>query len=116
LTSLSNVSGGTKANNRIFNIVDNVDWQRGAHSIKLGGGVEHYHNFYGIVPNYGTFTFDGSITGSPYADFLLGLPQSDQRVNPLGNRSQDLTEYNLYIDDTYKVTRKLTAYLGVRWD
>ncbi len=116
LTSLSNVSGGTKANNRIFNIVDNVDWQRGAHSIKFGGGIEHYHNFYGIVPNYGTFTFDGSITGSPYADFLLGLPQSDQRVNPLGNRSQDLTEYNLYIDDTYKVTRKLTAYLGVRWD
>ena len=81
MTSLSNVSGGTNANNRIFNIVDNVDWQRGAHSIKFGGGIEHYRNFYGIVPNYGTFTFDGSI-----------------------------------VDDTYKVTRKLTAYLGVRWD
>jgi hypothetical protein len=108
LTSLSDVSGGVKANNRIFNINDIVDWQFHKHTIKFGGSVEHYHNFYGVVPNYGTFTFDGSITGSPYADFLLGLPQSDQRVNPLSNRTQDLTEYGLYAEDEYKLTHKLT--------
>jgi hypothetical protein len=43
--------------------------------LKFGGSVEHYRNFYGVVPNYGTFTFDGSITGNADADFLLGLPQ-----------------------------------------
>lgn len=116
LTSLSDVSGGVKANNKIFNINDTVDWQYGRHTLKFGGSVERYHNFYGVVPNYGTFTFDGSITGSAYADFLLGLPQSDQRVNPLSNRTQDLTEYGLYAEDTYKLSHKLTLNYGVRWD
>lgn len=116
LTSLVNVSGGTKAKNRIFNINDTVDWQRGAHAIRFGGGVERYHNFYGVVPNYGIFTFNGTYTGSAYADFLLGIPQQDQRVNPLGSRSQDLNEYSLFVEDSYKVTRKLTVSYGIRWD
>jgi hypothetical protein len=116
LTTLQNVSGGVKANNKILTIADTVDYQVGPHSIKFGGIVEKYHNFYGIVPNYGTFTFDGSITGSPYADFLLGLPQQDQRVNPLSNETQDLTEYGLFAEDAFKLSRKLTVNYGLRWD
>ncbi|GGH17215.1 TonB-dependent receptor [Silvibacterium dinghuense] len=116
LNSLSDVSGGTKANNKIFNVNDSVDWQVGTHSIKIGGGIEHYHNFYGVVPNYGQFTFDGSLTGSAYADFLLGYPISDQRQTPLGNQTQDLTEYNLFAEDSYKLSQKLTLSYGIRWD
>jgi len=116
LTALTDVPGGTKANNKIVNVNDTVDWQAGKHTIRFGGGVQHYHNFYGVVPDFGTFVFDGSITGSPYADFLLGLPQSDQRVNPLSARTQNLTEYSLFAQDTYKVTHKLTLNYGLRWD
>jgi hypothetical protein len=116
LTELQNTSGGVKDNNKIFNINDSVDYQFGAHSIKFGGSVEKYHNFYGVVPNYGTFNFDGSITGSAYADFLLGLPQQDQRVNPLSNTTQDLTEYGLFAEDTFKLSRKLNLSYGLRWD
>jgi Carboxypeptidase regulatory-like domain/TonB dependent receptor len=116
LTTLQNVSGGVKSNNKIFNINDTVDWQYGAHSIKFGGSVEKYHNFYGVVPNYGTFAFDGSITGSAYADFLLGLPQQDQRGVPLSNTTQDLTEYGLFAEDSYKLSHKLTVNYGLRWD
>jgi hypothetical protein len=72
---LSDVSGGVKGNSHILTVNDVIDWQIGSHSLKFGGSVEHYGNFYGVVPNYGTFTFDGSITGNADADFLLGLPQ-----------------------------------------
>jgi hypothetical protein len=116
LTVLQNESGGVKDNNKIFNINDTVDWQYGAHSIKFGGSVEKYHNFYGLVPNYGSFTFDGSITGSSYADFLLGLPQQDARVNPLSNTTQDLTEYAIFAEDSFKVSHKLVLNYGLRWD
>jgi len=116
LTSLSDVSGGVKANNHILTFNDSIDWQLGQHSVKFGGSIQHYSNFYGVVPNYGTFTFDGSITGNAYADFLLGLPQESQRVNPLGNQSQTLNEYGLYAEDSFKVSRKLTLTYGLRWD
>lgn len=116
LTSLANVAGGTKGDNHILTLNDAVDWQRGKHSWKFGGSFQHYRNFYGVVPNYGTFTFDGSITGNAYADFLLGLPQKSQRVNPLGSREMTLNEYGFYAEDSFKVTRKLTLNYGVRWD
>lgn len=116
LTSLSDVSGGVKADNHILTFNDTVDWQFGQHALKFGGSVQHYSNFYGVVPNYGTFTFDGSITGNAYADFLLGLPQESQRVNPLGNQTQTLNEYGLFAEDSFKLSRKLTLTYGVRWD
>src|ERR1700722_2796631 len=37
LTTLQNVSGGVKSNNKITNVNDSVDWPYGAHSIKLDG-------------------------------------------------------------------------------
>ena len=116
LTSLSDVPGGEKANNHILTFNDTIDWQLGKHSVKFGGSIQHYSNFYGVVPNYGTFTFDGSITGNSYADFLLGLPQESQRVSPLGNQSQTLNEYGLFAEDSFKLSRKLTLTYGLRWD
>ena len=116
LTSLSDVSGGVKSDNNILTFTDTVDWQVGRHSLRIGGNIVSYTNFYGTVPNYGVFTFDGSVTGNPYADFLLGIPQQDQRSTPLGNEEQKLTEYGLYAEDSFKVNRKLTVNYGVRWD
>jgi hypothetical protein len=116
LTSLSDVPGGVKSDNHITNFNDSVDWQLGKHVIKFGGGVQRFQEYQGTVPNYGTFTFDGSITGSAYADFLLGLPQESQRQNPLTGQELKLTEYGLYAEDTYKLSQKLTLNYGVRWD
>ena len=116
LTPLSDVPGGVKADNHILNINDTIDWQVGKHVLRFGGGVQHFSNFQGVVPNYGTFTFSGSITGNSYADFLLGLPQQSQRQAPLGGRELTLTEWNLYAEDSFKLSRKLTLNYGVRWD
>ncbi|MEO6803205.1 MAG: carboxypeptidase-like regulatory domain-containing protein [Granulicella sp.] len=124
LTALSNVAGGVKANNHILSLNDSITWQVGRHVVKFGGSIERFSNFYGVIPDYGTFNFDGSstgsadgsVTGSSYADFLLGLPQTSQRTTPLGNREQTLAEYGFYVEDSFKLTPKLNIDYGVRWD
>ena len=54
-------------------------------------------------------------TGSSFASFLLGLPNSTNRSN-----SQELKLRNFdmspYIQDDIKMTPKLTVNLGLRWD
>ncbi|MGI4755675.1 MAG: carboxypeptidase regulatory-like domain-containing protein [Janthinobacterium lividum] len=123
LTALTNVAGGVKANNHITTFVDNFTWQKGRHVLKFGGSAVHFSNYYGFVNDYGTFTFDGSISKSAaatsesaYADFLLGLPRQSQRTNPLGAREQTLNEYGFFAQDSFKMTPKLNVDYGVRWD
>ncbi|MEZ2346611.1 carboxypeptidase regulatory-like domain-containing protein [Terriglobus sp. RCC_193] len=123
-TALTNVAGGIKANNHITTFADTLTWQRGRHVLKFGGSAVHFSNYYGFVNDYGTFSFNGSITksgtaatpASVYADFLLGLPQQSQRTNPLGGRTQTLNEYGLFAQDSFKISPKLNIDYGVRWD
>ncbi len=116
LTSLSDVPGGVKANNHILNINDSLDWQLGRHVLRFGGGVQHFSSFRGVVPDYGTFAFNGSYTGNAYADFLLGLPLTSQRQAPLGGRELTLSEWSLYAEDSFKISPRLTLNYGLRWD
>ncbi len=116
LTSLLNVPGGVKSDNHIIDINDSLNWQIGRHVYKFGGSIQRFGIYRGFVPDYGAFNFDGSITGNPYADFLLGMPQQSQRTNPLSGRSQALTEYGLYAEDSFKITRRLNLDYGLRWD
>jgi hypothetical protein len=122
LTSLSNVPGGVKDDNHIVTFTDSVDWQIGRHTLKLGGRLERFQKYQGTIPNYGTFTFDGSstsnatVTGNAYADFLLGLPEQSQRSSPLSGQEQKLNEYGLFAEDSFKVNDKLTVNYGIRWD
>jgi hypothetical protein len=108
-----------------------LTWVTGNHSFKAGGEliVEGLPTL-----NYtrasGTFTFAGfqssigswqdgrglnSTTGFPYASFLLGrsnaLNLSEVTNSRLGNHS-----FAFYIQDSWKVTRKLTFNYGLRYD
>ena len=63
----------------------------------------------------GTFNVDGTETGDPYADFLLGVPsnftQSSGQALYLRNRYE-----GLYGQDTWRARSDLTINAGVRWD
>src|SRR5206468_9360900 len=65
---------------------------------------------------YGNFAFDGTWTGNAYADFLLGLPITSTRLNPILNRKYSTKELGIFITDTFKVSPKLTLDIGLRWD
>jgi Carboxypeptidase regulatory-like domain/TonB dependent receptor len=116
LTELANVPGGVKSDNRIITFTDSVDWQLGHHVLKFGFIVQRFKNFYGTVPDFGTLSFDGSITGNPYADFLLGLPQQSERTDPLLNRTQYVAQGGIYAQDSFQVSQRLTLNYGLRWD
>jgi hypothetical protein len=54
-------------------------------------------------------------SGYSYASFLLGLPSNMSAAAPADSRI-GRHSYALYLQDSWKVTRKLTVELGVRWD
>lgn len=116
--SLSVVPGGVGQDDRNLSYADTVTWSLNRHVIKFGGELKTFKNFNGFAPNgtYGNFSFDGSMAGFSYADFLLGMPQSSYRLNPLTDRTLNNRELGLFIEDSYKVSRRLNLYYGLRWD
>ena len=116
--------GGVNLNRNDFEITDSMTFSVGRHVMKWGGELRYFRDFNGGIPegNYGTFAFNGNLTGDgtrigvPYADFLLGLPNNSTRLDPITNRRQTAYELGLFITDTIKVNQKLTLDLGLRFD
>jgi hypothetical protein len=108
--------GVSVARNLTFS--DGLIWSNGRHILKAGGEFRTYNNLNGTVPQdtYGYFTFNGSLSNNAYSDFLLGLPFSSQRLDPIVNQTQTSKELGLYITDTIKVSNRLTMDVGLRWD
>lgn len=122
--TLSQNPGGVNLNRNDLTFTDSLTYSLGRHVLKTGAALRTFRDFNGGIPvgNYGTFSFDGSLTGDGtragvgYADFLLGTPQTSTRLDPLTNRTQNAYELGLFVTDTFKVNAKLTLDLGLRWD
>jgi hypothetical protein len=116
LQEITDVPGGVKFNDTDITVLDSMDWQVGRHVLKAGFIYQRYGAGYGFVNDYGTFDFSGSITGNAYADFLLGLPTSSARTNPLPTRFQYVSNWSIYAQDDFQVSTKLTLNYGLRYD
>src|SRR5262245_14016552 len=63
----------------------------------------------------GRFDFGGRYSGDNMVDFLFGKPSAFTQVVPnYGNFRRDL--YGGYIQDNYKISRRMTLNLGLRWN
>jgi hypothetical protein len=92
-------------------------WSRGRHYVTLGGGMRRRaYDTFGQQDARGVFTFDGSTTGSDFADFLLGIPRSSSIA--FGNPDKFLRGSVLesYVNDDWRLSPSLTLNLGVRWE
>ena len=116
--SLMTQAGGVRQNDHDWGYADTVTWSRGRHVFKFGGEYKPQSRFSGSIPEgtYGSFQFNGSLTGYAYADFLLGLPFTSTRLDPLTNRTMLDSELGLFVQDSFKVNNRLTLDLGIRWD
>jgi hypothetical protein len=107
-----------------INPADNVALQIHSHSIKFGAEFArnrktqnsrtNYDGTINFSPNAGATTGSNS-TGDPFADALLG------NFNTLGQSSAvtvgqfRFNDFESYFQDTWKVNRKLSLVLGVRY-
>jgi hypothetical protein len=120
IQELSTVAGGVWEDSADWSFENSLTWNLGKHVFKFGGEYRTFEAFTGTIPEgtYGNFTFNGSMTRSSigYADFLLGIPQSSTRLDPLTNRTRTNAESGLFFTDTFKITSRLTLDYGVRYD
>jgi hypothetical protein len=99
-----------------WQLSEDVSWTHGSHLISFG---TMFVNLKATAINYlysnGSYTFSGNISGLQNADFLLGKASGFTQAGPVySNQHQNV--FGLYIQDAWKVSRRLTANLGVRWD
>ena len=87
ISGLIGMGSGTAASNlddsRTYQMVDNVTWIRGRHTLIFGADIRHVQD--NATTNntpYGQISFSGSETGNDGADFILGVPR--QRHHPGG--------------------------------
>ncbi len=107
---------------RSMNIRESVAWNRGAHALKFGGELLHVDTGIRDVSSLlGNFNFTGRFTGAngrwenALADLLLGFPSQYQQDS---NTTFDIYQhmYFLFAQDDWKITRKLTLNLGLRYE
>lgn len=102
-------------------------WLRGGHSMRFGAQLYQNQFWYTAADNLsGTYSFNGEVTGlgtasrnnpvNAFADFLLGAvktAQYDIRQIPLNRYNYN---FGLFLNDDWKVSRKLTLNLGLRYE
>jgi hypothetical protein len=110
--------GGEGQNYKEWHFADTLSTAAGRHFLRMGAELRSASQFSGSIPDgtFGSYAFNGSITGNAFADFLLGVPYSSSRVNPIIDRTQQDWELGIFLQDTYRVSKRLTLNLGIRWD
>ncbi len=108
-------TGAQQANNT-YQWSDNFSKVAGKHIVKFGANV-HYDQV-NINPDAifnGSFLFQGTETGSDFADFLLGIAssyaQGDSKSFYLRNQY-----VGLFGQDAWQIRPNLTLNYGLRWD
>ena len=119
-----NTDGPYVIQDNSLQLVDNVSWNKGKHAFRAG--FEYNRQNFNQVGNQfsrGNFVFQPNATQSPthtggdaFAEFLLGdLYQSTVAVAIASATYQRNTEA-AFIDDTYRITPRLTLSLGLRYE
>ncbi|MGH9468891.1 MAG: TonB-dependent receptor domain-containing protein, partial [Terriglobia bacterium] len=105
-------------------VFDRNDWrirevvtmQRGSHELLFGGETFHIGTpEQNTNAQSGIFRFTGALSGLNLADFMVGqVTQLVQKAGAYYNYGGQ--EMSLFVQDNWRVNRKLTLNMGLRWD
>jgi hypothetical protein len=109
------ITNETQINNTYY-MSDGFSKVLGAHNLKLG---EQFHfdqvNEHPNATFNGTFNIDGTETGNPYADLLIGVPSNYTQSSGQPFYLRD-RYFGFYGQDSWQARNDLTINAGVRWD
>lgn len=108
-----------------FLFADSVSWTKGKHNFKFGEDLRRLQH-QGVYPSRDAyFNFNALETGLPgstattgneFASFLLGQVDSTSMYINDVVAGMRLWYSGAYVQDDWKVSRRLTLNLGMRWD
>ena len=109
-----------------INFYNNWLWTKGRHTLNMGGEFHYYKVHQKDDYSSGRFSFSQAETsdpssknfakyGSSFASFLLGQVDSATRNAPTEEKFYT-NDVSAYLQDDIKLTHKLTASVGLRWD
>jgi len=112
------ITGPRNTFENAFDYSGSLSWVHGRHEFKFGGGYQHLqvNVLQGIASN-GFFVFAPfPVTPNAFASFLFGQPVFFLQGRGDFSRGIRGNALNSYVQDTFKVTPRLTLNLGVRYD
>ncbi|MEZ5353666.1 MAG: TonB-dependent receptor [Bryobacteraceae bacterium] len=120
-------TGGPFINrNRTYQIIDNISWVRGKHTLRFGGeasdrrfnqiGNQFPRGFFQFPSRYTSDPSNLSRTGSAFATGLLGWTSESTRALGIANLQFRQKSFYGYAEDTWKITPTLTMNIGVRYE
>ena len=119
---VSNTAGAFENFNPIWTYLDNVSKIIGRHTFKAGLYLEHNEKLEPFGENYmGAFNFGPSSsnlvnnTGDGYANGILGYVASYSQTSAVTTYDTVYWNAEFYVQDNWKVNRRLTMDLGVRF-
>jgi hypothetical protein len=107
----------TRTARNTYQFNDNLTWIRGRHTLKAGFDLRRAQIFL-VFPNRpnGDFTINGAFTGVVAADLLTGSAAQFRQGGGDPSKHFFATETNFYVQDDWKLARRLTLNLGLRYD
>jgi outer membrane receptor protein involved in Fe transport len=124
MTSSNGIGSQLYWHQNLYALSGNLIRTFGKHQLKVGANVRRVQWISDADTSGITLTYNAEPTASPaapgstgiaLASNLIGVPQRTNVGNIGGSRAY-YTNYGFFGEDTYQVTRKLTATLGLRWD
>lgn len=111
-----NASPGGQHNGPLWSVLEDVSWVKGSHQFGFGGSIfQQRLNYFSGTNAVGVASFDGSVSGSALADFMLGRMSTFSQGTIYGFYTRQFY-MSLYAQDSWKVSRRVTLNYGVRWE
>lgn len=112
--------------NRTYQLLDNLSWVRGNHTLKFGGeianrrfnqiGNQFPRGFFQFAAQYTADPANVARTGSGFATGLLGWTRESTRALGIANTQFRQWSQAFYAEDTWKVRPNLTLNIGLRYE
>ena len=92
-------------------------WSRSPHNIHIGLDARRQQfNTLGQQDPRGAFAFTGAATGSDFADFLLGLPDTVALAYGNADKYFRSAMWDAYFTDDWRLSPGFTLNAGMRWE